>query len=472
MKHLKHLLALCMIFVFAVPVSAQTGISKPESEKIIDTQEINQINPSAVFGQDHAYTVTLRGNGEAIVNARVAFSNFDDYEKTSLSLRVPQGDPQDIVAYQIVREPQCIRYADAVYQNPSKGYAPDIAPCLEYQEPNYYDYWWGKAKYFKAETQLDGDTINFTLPKAVAQNSSGSILLYYRTMGIAQKASFGSFDYRFESLKVKEPIRNITIGVTTDQDMVLRGAESQVQYRFNYSMPLIQSVAYAEKSTFTSTEFDSYVSQIGQGIIVKTATYLQPLDSYLVSGSYAKSIIRLYAKDILKVVGIIIGFFACLIVGAFFIMKRKKPPVVTEQVGKSEGAAHSSKLMTFIWMVIVSFISSLIAAGYTGLVFILTQWMQQWYYYTNSMFVTLLLLVFSLGVYALVIVGPAIFMGVKRGVWSGIGIFFMILLWFMMYIFIGIGFYMMNRAGRGEIYPQPLMYQNEVMKDVGSAPPK
>lgn len=460
MKYFLWILGIICFIILSLPALAQSDTPTPES---MNTTTM-KINPSAVFGQDHAYTVTLRGNGEAIINARISFSNFEDGDKSTLQLRVPQGEPQDIVAYQVMRKPRCIQYADVRYDKPIGGdYSIENVPCLEYQEPNYYDYWWEKTQYLKVETLLDGDTITITLPKPVLSNSSGSIVLYYRSLGIVKKAFFGSFNYKFDTLKVKDPIRNLTVGITTDQEMVLKGAASQVQYRFDYAMPMIQSVGYSNKSTVVSTEFDNYVGQIGQGIIVKTASYLQPLDSFVVRGSYAKSTLRLYAGDIFKGASIVLGIFVILVGSIIYFMKRRKHSSENTLTQKLESSNGMSKATITAMMLLVSFVSSLISVGYTGLLYAVTQLLQQWMYSSNSIFIVLLLLIFSLVIYISVVGGPAIFMGIKKGIWWGVGTFLLTLFWLMTFLIVAIVFMMLSQSGSGGIYPQPILHKSDMM---------
>src|SRR3990167_7697476 len=65
-------------------------------------------NPPQVLGQDHAYSVTFRGNGEAVVSAKVVFTNLTDTPLSSISLRVPKVDAKDIIVFQVLRDKTCI----------------------------------------------------------------------------------------------------------------------------------------------------------------------------------------------------------------------------------------------------------------------------------------------------------------------------------------------------------------------------
>ncbi|MEO0075854.1 MAG: hypothetical protein ABIK31_07140 [candidate division WOR-3 bacterium] len=45
------------------------------------------------FGQNHSYTVIFRGNGEAIVYAKIAITNPDEKQLTEFSFEVPKVSP-------------------------------------------------------------------------------------------------------------------------------------------------------------------------------------------------------------------------------------------------------------------------------------------------------------------------------------------------------------------------------------------
>lgn len=92
---IKRLFTSLLIFLlFASNVSATT-ITGPYYN--------NNQNP--VFGHDHSYSVTFRGNGEAVVNLRVLLTNTSDYPIDSYELRIPEGITiSNIQAFQAVKE--------------------------------------------------------------------------------------------------------------------------------------------------------------------------------------------------------------------------------------------------------------------------------------------------------------------------------------------------------------------------------
>ncbi len=269
--------------------------------------------PALLGKQQHSYSVVFRGNGEAVVSSKLIVSNIQDTSITQLSLRVPKVDPQDVIAFQVIKETKCIRY-----QPYTPGEISNISPpCIEYQEPNYYDY--STNKYQKATTEIKGDTIVVTLPAPIQSNKSSSIILYYRAFGYAKKNIFGTFNFAFETLKIDDRINNLTVGITTDSDLFLKGAKGKVNYRFNENAISQLKTAPEFGVPAPNSTIDSFYQQIGQGSITKTATSLQPLDSYTVKGSYADSILSLYAKELL----IAIFIFLLIITVIVRLMKGK-----------------------------------------------------------------------------------------------------------------------------------------------------
>src|SRR3989338_11181515 len=99
---------LSAFFVLAVSllVPSQT-FALAQSIIVPDSQQI------AFPGQEQSYSVTFRGNGEAVVTARVVFFNDSRTPLSSLRLRTPRVDPKDILAFQVFREKICSRYQPA-----------------------------------------------------------------------------------------------------------------------------------------------------------------------------------------------------------------------------------------------------------------------------------------------------------------------------------------------------------------------
>lgn len=396
---------------------------------------IPPIKPSSDFlGQNHFYTVTFRGNGEAIINLKVVLANFEEEPLKSVSLRVPRVDIKNLAVYQVMRESTCIRYieqplplyeeqsgasqkvpeTDFSYQKKSIIGRP-VPICDEYDEPNYYDYGYGSAKYLKANYALKGDTIEIELPKEIKKDKSGSFFIYFRALGYTTKNIFGTRQFTFETLQVNDIINSLQIGIATDSDLYLRGAQGRVSYRFDEGVAALKSESGLTE--MKSPRFDQFFNEIGQGNIVKNANNLQPLDSFTVKGSYADSRLKLYGKEI--TIGIIIFVLvvtAVIVLIKFYLKRRKKEELSGETLKGSRKLMEGGNLIPFIEMFGLSFISSILILIYAVIIsFVLRNFTFNSPYFDSQSFFYVMILFLSLGVCGLLLFGPVVFLGLKRG---------------------------------------------------------
>ncbi len=417
------------------------------TQKMIIRPEIYPVPNSLpkIFGQHHAYSVTFRGNGEAIVTVRIALTNTGSYPLTSLSLRVPRVDPMDIEAYQVIREPQCIRYGGGL--NPPPNYnlelpANSLQRCLEFQEPDYFQYW-GDTKYQKASVQKDGDTLTVNLPSSIKTNASGSYVLFYRAFGYTKRNLVGAFNATFETLKINDRIAELTVGITPDQDLFMRGFRGKVSYRLEEPQMALKGMAM-ESAPARSAQFDSFLQQIGTGSITKKATNLQPLDGYSVKTSYADSYGKLYAKEI--TIGIFAVFLIFVIVFLIirWVMKLfVKPNSHSESESvKKENSMQSSKSsfqsLDVLIVVGISFVSSLCIAGYTMGLRIMTSVLENYFSMDITLPILLFVAIISLGVYGFFLIVPPLLIGIKRGLGKGIITFLLTLFWIFFYLVVAV----------------------------------
>lgn len=402
----------------------------------IQAQEAKMIAPmppisdgmDQLFGQNQWYTVVFRGNGEAVVNARVVVTNSDTKPMKTISLRVPRVVPQDAVAFQVIQERQCVQYSSKT----------GTELCIQYDDFDAYN-WYGPAKYQKAALEYSGDTLAITLSQPVQPNASGSILLYYRAFGYAKKDLVGGYRFTFETLQADQPVQELQVGISIDSDLILRGTKSEVNYRFEDSQMATKGVAELS-APVANTRMDAYVQQIGAGEVIKTASNLQAFESYTVRGSYADSRLKLYAKEIGIGIGMIILFAAI----GYGIVRR---------IFRAKQASHQSTNVLAVFG--LSFISAIVAVGYSAVVMYIAQNISQLFGYQAQTGVTLLLLVISLGVYGLLLGAPALFMGMKRGLWYGLATAGMTVLWLILALLI---YLILNVSGKNpEIYPMGVM---------------
>jgi hypothetical protein len=450
-------------------VQAAEPVSNP-SETVTNGVELNSAKAilppqqdSFPFGQNQRYSVVFRGNGEAIITLSTAFSNTTDQKLSELKFRVPKGIPSDVIAYQIIGQRQCIQYDYSKQRlSPLSSVAPSQPPCIQYQEADFNQYVSGyNVKYQKATTDLATDTIIVTLPQPITANGAGGVMLYYRVIGYAKKDIFGGYNFSFETLKVEDKIQKLQVGISTDSDLLLKKTDSSVNYRFADTSEMLKTqTAAGMAAPTTNAQFDSFYHQIGQGSIVKYSSNLQPLDSYIVTGRYAKSSLQLYAKELAIGMGIFIVFvliIASLVRWAFHKWMKKGSqknaqmlavhPVVSALIA-SFGSALGVVIYTIVLMVIIRMLTRYMSSDMEGLVMAL-------------------LLVVSFGIYGLILFAAPIVIGIKRGlVWGvvtlGVTIGWIIgfIVFLLLFFFITHGtpvyqYPMMMRASSGVSVPEP-----------------
>lgn len=424
MRLIKSLLFLFILLLFSIQaptVAAQKKLSAPAgSGSMMPVSFMPPIPPDTnpILGQEHAYSVLFRGNGEAFVSMRAAFTNDKDTPSNTVTFRIPRVEPRRINAFQILRDSECIRY---------KEYSPNDTPgqqptCLQYQEPNYFRIY-GAAKYQKSTTLYTGDTLTITLPQPISPTKTGSVLIVYTAAGYAKKNLVGGYDYTFETLKTEDSaISTISLGISVDTDLHLAGATGNVNYRFSDTEVMSMS-AQSNKSAMASPQMDQMYNQLGYGMITKTTSHLEPLESYTVKGRYADSLLKLYAKSIL--IGFVI--FVAEVVLLIFLGRAALVALSKPQSKRSLPSPTDSVILLG-----GSFLSAVLIAGYTAGLFFLRNTIQQVVSYQLVGIVLILATVISIGVYGLLLVSPAIIMGIRRGISWGLGalgltVFFLII---------------------------------------------
>lgn len=441
-------------------------------------------------GQDHTYSVVFRGNGEAVVDLRVAFTNTDTATMREMSLRLPDGISADnISAYQIIRETKCLRYvytpatvgSDSLsdhlncldYTNitscdaaqvrgegcswyscansclttgtPTKdicdneGGNPTVSRvrvCAEHEDPDYYsNYYYGATtKYQRIDVTQDGQTLKLRFPKAVSQDNSGAFFLNYRAFGYTDETLLGAYQYNFETLKVNDSIRNLVVGIRTDADQRLKGANSEINYREeSVTFGAIEPAAdYAALSS--NSALDSYISNVGQGSIRKTASGLAPLESYTTEGKYADGFFKLYAREF--TITILVILFVAL--GAFFVVRfiykrisKDDPPKPSKTTKERQ---ESMKM--FLYSSGVSFLSSFATVAYLAGVIYFSGILTSIVGYQFSTILTLLIIVISIGVVVCVLLVPGVVVAYKKSIGWGITTVVMTICWLVIMFFV------------------------------------
>lgn len=405
-------------------------------------QVMAQTTAASFFGQQHAYSLQLRGNGEAIVTLRQVFKNETNKPQTDVRLRVPRVNPQELMAIQVIREPRCLEYLPM--EKPQIYPAP---PCRAWETTDFYSYGYGNSTYQKALTKLEADTVTVELPKSVPAGQTGSIILTYRAFGYAKKNIFGAWNYTFETLKTEDKISDLTVGVNVDEEYVLKGAKGQTNYRLDEAAgPMKMMAPEVARSDATLDNFVNY--QIGQGTLVKKTSNLQALDSFTIKGEYADTVFKLYGRE-LGIGGLVI--LLLLIIAFYFLRSTVRGLVNNHHVNHAEGG-HQKNLGSLTLLIAGSgFVGALTMVGLGALIVIINRYVTPTLPYEYVGFIAIFAFVIFIGVISLLLLAPPLLIGLRHGVISGLLTFASTIGFLFLFLILTVIFLVLTR--QNNVYP-------------------
>lgn len=267
----------------------------------------------SLFGQTQAYDVLLRGNGAAVVNARIEYQNHETQPISSLDYTVDGGQLGDVAAYQQI---ECTRLPVLAPNGTSAQSAtgaktsvdsltrPSVTtPLIPSCYPTYYSrtsgqtvnplyYYPSGVTYEKIKATKDDNGFRLTLPQPIEKGSSATIVMMYDATGYVHE-SLGRYIYQFKTLKSNESVSDVRVSVSVDEEFELAGAaKGRVNYRPLSSGALdtkLESGANIASSDAASAS--AYISSIGDnGSITKHASNLSAGETMTISGKFATSV--------------------------------------------------------------------------------------------------------------------------------------------------------------------------------------
>lgn len=298
------------------------------------------------LGQTHSYDTQLRGDGSAVVNARLDLTNNEDTAQKVYKYSAASGTLSDILAFQ---EIQCadlppyipLPVPDASTQSataaPSETKqtvngeaaitATDLPECypevnkyttrttesgkatITYYQPDY------RSFYKKITVKQDGNSFTLTLPEELKSSEDTTVVLVYNLTGVAKK-HLGVYNYDFKTLKTNNRVSQSTVAISVDNNYVLEGsADDTINYKTGGTKDIAESLKNGSNlSVSDNSAISSYVGSIGNnGTVTKTATNLAPQETLNVTGRYATNEFLLHwPRTVLRVALVVLLIGLCV----------------------------------------------------------------------------------------------------------------------------------------------------------------
>ena len=198
---------------------------------------------------DASYTVTFDGEGEAIVLGRILLMNSEDRPISTVRLEIPGG----------------ARIIGAM-QRTGYGYE---RLSLDPEELSY------------------SVIVPLRLEEPIGVDDQTEIIFIYKS-GSYAKSWLGAFQYAFETPKLPYDTTSMRVGIDVEEGYTLRGT-STVNYQPSFGFAAAKAMESQDLAYFSESRV-----QYGTGQLTKSASYLDPHESFTVKGAYAKSGLRLY----------------------------------------------------------------------------------------------------------------------------------------------------------------------------------
>lgn len=401
---------------------------------------------SLLFGQKHSYSVVFRGNGEAITYAKIVIPNREEQALSEFSFEIPKINPSEMIMYQMKLPKECVRYN---YTDPNN-------PCVEYRDPDYGQdyYYYGSgqtAEYTKIKYTQSGNIYNLILPNAVEPSKSTAIIISYAAKGYVDN-NFGLYNFNFETIKVNSRIESVRVAVDVDSDLLLKGKQSSVNYNEAGSAPMSK---LGDSSAISSRELDRVVSNIGiSGAIIKESKSLSPNESFNVRGEYAKNWFRLYLNEIIiAVLVIIVIIFLIYLISKYISSKPKKGTDETIKLqDKTNNIVNKNSINLFNLTDILVSLGSVVLLIIVNIGLRVLNQYNSWQSILYDPTFSSLISVITTLLYALILLAPAIMVGLRKGWGNLLSIIILQFIWFLIILVL---YLLLFQSGMNDVMPMP-----------------
>lgn len=399
-----------------------------------------QAQENLLLGQKHWYSVIFRGNGEAIVYARLVISNSSKQPVRTFSFEVPSGSVSEVIILQQLLPRSCVQWD---FQNGNNR-------CTLYGDPDYSNKHFyagmygveGQIRYENVQVNQAGNQFTVMFAEPIEANKSGALLLSYAAQGYVSKF-LGLYRFSFPTLKVSQRIWEANVAVDVDTDFKLRGRRSGI----DYGTDALPASGLTRSEGFSNPLLDSIASQVGSvGPLVKQAQGLAPGETLTVKGEYAANWFALYLGSIVKTVLVIVLIFVALHYLRRYLKKRaESKPAVNPELETSLQKWSAVALVSPF----VASMGLISAITISGLTYLLTR--ADLRYLSNygglpPMFGIIITIAILL-LYGLLILGPAIYAASRYGWKALLYVLLVQFLWYVVFVILYLLLYQTGLVG-------------------------
>ena len=408
---------------------------------------------------DQYYSVTLDEEGEAIVSLRMNIKNMDSTDMSNINIEIPGNSVSLLGAMQETTGSEeqvcqswvqgCTEYGSgqACVQYDYNGNCVTYEkPCLKYGNVcesyrtirNYQTIY--KKIDVKPIQQSNSVLLPVTFLSAVRPQGQTNIVLLYKVTGYVDKG-MGSYDFEFETAKVPLMTQNVRVAVNVQGGLYLKGTRSNVNYQPNF-----KGISQAMEADTMTQEYSRAVTQYASSItyasgLVKTATYLDPHESFSVRGKYADSWAKINMGRIFFGLILLIGIVLFLVYGFRKVSNYAKEKLPQKKAGNEHNfivpflsGLFTAIAMSVLWIVIL--VLSNLANDVSGM---------------DDLFILLIILIGVLLTLAMLI-GVPVYTGMRFGGTQAIFTIISILGWIFVFAIIIFFIYSLFFSNGGVVY--------------------
>jgi hypothetical protein len=256
---------------------------------------------SPLFEASQAYSVVLRGNGEAVTYALLTIPNTSGNLLQSLDITT-HGSLDNLAAYQQVVS------RTTPYPVMENGIKP-----TESQSYPYYS----QPEYQKVAATFNGAGYSLALTTPIEAQQSLQLVLSYSSMRYV-KDFLGLHTFSFPTVGIPLRSQTVTINIDVDSDLYLRDKKSSVNYGNQLSPPSSVSAP----SAHGTSQINAMPQKIGYASgIQKQFSEVAPGETATVRGDYAASWLRLYLGTVIEILLLV----ATVLIGLWYLFQKLSP---------------------------------------------------------------------------------------------------------------------------------------------------